>query len=441
MRTAFRLLPALLICASPAFADAPGYWPQWRGPTGQGYANDDRVPLEWSATKNLLWKTKLPGAGHSTPIIWGDRAFLTCCNTNGSQRWIVCVNAKSGEIVWEKIVYKGGPDQTYTATSNHATASCVTDGKYVYAFFGTPGIYCYDFAGNRIWHHSFGIFTSQQGWGVGASPVLFDDLVIQNCDNDFPDFVPKGVNPKDCALPNLVALNKTTGNIVWQTPRNQGRGFSTPVLIPTPNGRTDLVLNGPLGVWGYDPKTGKEQWHCDRHPEEDNNKFGEPMPLFRGDTMFAAAGRDKGYLQAIRLGGEGDVTKSGLEWEVRRPGVRDVGSGILTGDYLIYADGKNGLISTHDIKTGKQLFSQSPPGARGKGGAAFYASPIQIQGKVLCLHSSGIAFVLDPGPELKIVRKNTLSDGTDFCASPAIADGKLYLRSQTHLYCIGQKKD
>jgi outer membrane protein assembly factor BamB len=440
MRTHFLLAPALFVLAAPALADGPGYWPQWRGPTGQGYATDDKVPLEWSATKNLLWKTKLPGAGHSTPIIWGDRAFLTCANADGSERRVVCVNTKTGEIAWEKLASKGISEKTH-ATSSHATGSCVTDGTYVYAFFGTPGIYCYDFGGKQIWHHSFGVFTSEANWGVGASPVLYDNLVIQNCDNDFPDFVPKGINPKDCAPASLVALNKATGDVVWTTPRNQGRGFSTPVLIAGPGGRVDLVLNGPRGVWGYDPKTGKELWHCDRHPDLENNRFGEPMPLFTAETMYAAAGRESGYLQAIKLGGTGDVTASGLVWELPRKGVRDVGSGVLAGGYLIFADGRGATISAHDVKTGKQLFFERSAGAKGgKGDKAFYASPVLLNGKVLCLRMDGTTFVLDPGPELKVVRENVLSDGTDFSASPAIADGKMFLRSQTHLYCIGEKK-
>lgn len=419
-------------------AKGPAWWPQWRGPSGQGYVEDSRIPLEWSATKNLLWKTPLPGAGHSTPVIWGDRAFLTCANRDGSERIVLCVRTSDGKIVWNKTVYKGDPDRTH-GTNTHASPSCVTDGQRVYAFFGTPGMYCLDLNGKQLWHHAFGVFTSETGWGIGASPVLFENLVIQNCDNDGPDFAPKGVVKKDCALASIIALDKRTGSQVWETPRNQGRGFSTPVLIQAPNGRLNLVLNGPRGVWAYDPKSGTEVWRCERHPDEDNTKFGEPMPLFNKETMFTAAGRTNGYLQAIKLGGDGDITTKGLAWEIRRAGIRDVGSGVLAGDYLIYADGRGATLSAHDIKTGKQTFFERTSGAKGKGGKAFYASPVLVNGKVLCLRQDGVAFVLEPGAQLKIVRQNRLSDGTDFSASPAFADGKMFLRSQTHLYCVGTK--
>jgi outer membrane protein assembly factor BamB len=438
MRMPIRILSAalLVLTAGQLRADGPAWWPQWRGPSGQGYVDDSKAPLEWSESKNLLWKTKLPGTGHSTPIIWGDRLFLTCANDDGSERLVVCVNTGDGTIVWEKTASKGGADKTHS-TSSHATASCVTDGKFVYAFFGTPGLFCYDFAGNLVWRHSFGILTSELGWGIGASPVLFENLVIQNCDNDGPDFLPKGAGRKEAAPASLLALDKITGKVVWETQRNQGRGFGTPVVIPTPSGRIDLVLNGPLGVWGYDPKTGKELWHCSRHPDDDRNKFGEPMPLFNREMSFTAAGRESGFLQAIRLGGSDDITKSGLAWEVRRKGIRDVGSGILVNNYLIYADGRTATLSAYDIQTGKQLFFERTKAPKAK---AFYASPVFIQGKVLCLRQDGTTFVLEPGPALKIVRENVLSDGTDFSASPAFADGKMFLRSQQSLYCIAAKK-
>lgn len=430
---------AFVLLQSSVLAAGPGWWPQWRGPSGQGYVDDSRVPLEWSVNKNLLWKTPLPGSGHSTPVIWGDRAFLTCANRDGSERIVLCVRTRDGKILWNQSVYKGAPERTHQ-TNTHASPSCVTDGERVYAFFGTPGLYCFDLDGKPLWHRSFGVFTSETGWGVGASPVLFGNLVIQNCDNSGPDFAPKGVAKNDCAASELVALDKVSGKVVWRTPRNQGHGYSTPVLIPTPNDRLDLVLNGPMGVWGYDPKTGKEIWHCERHPDDERNKFGESIPVFNKELLFAPAGRESGFLQAIKLGGKGDLTNSGLVWELRRKGIRDVGSPVLVGEYLIFADGRSATLSVHDVKTGQQSYFERSPGSKGgKGGKGFYASPIVLNGKVLALRQDGVTFVLEPGAQLKIVGQNTLSDGTDFSASPAVADGRLFLRSQTHLYCVGTK--
>jgi outer membrane protein assembly factor BamB len=436
MRNLLQLLPVLFLCVSSLRAEGPAWWPQWRGPSGQGYATDSKVPLEWSATKNLLWKLKLPGAGHSTPIIWGDRIFLTCANDKlGTMRYVVCIGT-DGKPKWQReIKAEGG--QVHSATA-HATASCATDGKRVYAFFGTPGLFCYDLDGKLLWQHRFGIFTCSvsPNWGVGASPLLFEDLVIQNCDTDGADHLPPGHARTEAAPSHLVALNRETGDVVWSTPRDQGRGFSTPVLITTPAGRADLVLNGPQGVWAYDPKTGKELWHCYRHPDQDQNKFGEPLPLFANGMIYTAAGRETGYLQAMKMDGAGDISKTGLAWEVRRKNIRDVGSGILVGDYLLYADGRDGAISTHDIKNGNQNSEKTKGGRQGN---AFYSSPILLNGNILCLRQDGRMFVLEPGPEIKIVRENVLSDGTLFNASPAVADGKLYVRSQTHLYCIGTR--
>jgi outer membrane protein assembly factor BamB len=394
--------------------------------------------MQWNSSKNLLWKTALPGTGHSTPIIWGDRAFLTAANRDGSERFVLCIRTTDGKILWNKSVYKGPAERTH-GTNTHASPSCVTDGERVYAFFGTPGLFCFDLNGKQLWHHSFGLFTSETGWGIGASPVLYENLVIQNCDNNGSDLAPKGIAKKDCAAADLVALDKISGKVVWRTPRNQGHGYSTPVVIES-NGKPILALNGPMGVWAYDPKTGKELWHCYRHTDLDNNKFGEAIPAFNKDTLFAPAGRESGYLQAIKLDGSGDVTKSGIVWELPRKGIRDVGSGMLVGDYIYFADSRGATISAHDIKTGKQLFSERSAGGKaGKGGKGFYASPILLNGKVLCLRMDGVTFIVEPGPTLKIVGQNTLADGTDFSASPAVADGRLFLRSQTHLYCIATK--
>jgi outer membrane protein assembly factor BamB len=438
-------ITTLLLATASAFLDSASQpslagalpssanWAQWRGPSGQGYCDDTRVPLTWSNTQNLLWKRALPGRGNSSPIVWGDRIFLTASGSDGGERHVLCVQSDNGKILWQQLASKGvEPGRTH-AWNGYASASCATDGTHVYAFFGTPGLFCYDFDGKLIWKHSFGIFTADTGWGSAASPFLFEDLVIQNCDNDGPAGLPSG-RPADEAAPMaLVAVDKATGKVRWQTKRDQGKGWSTPLLIPMPDGRRDLVLNGPHGVWGYDPRTGQERWHCERHKGSEQALFGEPLPAFTGDTLYAASGRP-GPLQAIRLGATGDITKSDILWDVRRPGgSRDVASPIVWGDYLYIGD-RQPQLSCYDRKTGKLLYKERI------GSRPLCASPVAIQGKLLFLIEDGTMLVVEPGSQFKVTARNKLSDGTEFRASPAIVDGRMFLRSQSHLYCIGEKK-
>ncbi|MCI0462709.1 MAG: PQQ-binding-like beta-propeller repeat protein [Gemmataceae bacterium] len=428
--SSFAESPSRLSSAIPA--KAPPNWTFWRGPSGQGYTEDAHVPLTWSDTQNLLWRTALPGQGNSSPIVWGDRIFLTAFGQGGDERYVLCVRAADGQLLWQQLASRGVRDRRTHPWNGYASPSCTTDGTYVYAFFGTPGLFCYDFDGKLIWQHSFGIFTTSTGWGTGASPFLFEDLVIQNCDNDGPAGLPPGTRAEDAAPMALVALDKATGQERWRTPRDQGKGWSTPLLIPTPEGRVDLVLNGPYGVWGYDPRTGKEIWHCERHKGNEKAQFGEPLPAFNQDTLFAASGRP-GPMQAIRLGGRGDVTRTHIVWDVVRKGSRDVASPIVAGDYLYAAD-RYGFLSAHDVKTGRILFRER------LGSKPFSASPLRVQGKLLFLMEDGQMFVVEPGPTLNIVGRNRLSDDTEFRASPAVVDGRMYLRSQGHLYCIGAKQ-
>jgi outer membrane protein assembly factor BamB len=440
-----RLLASVLfasLCIGAPAADAPtpaspkgdAYWPQWRGPSGQGYCDDTRVPLTWGEQENLLWKTKLPGAGNSSPVVWGDRIFLTASSPKGEERLVLCVSATDGKVLWQQVASKGvEPGRTHE-WNGYASASCATDGKYVYASFGTPGLFCYDIEGKLIWKHTFGIFTSLEGWGTAASPFLHEDLVIQNCDNDGPQGLPPGHKPEEAAPQALVALDKKTGEIRWTTPRNQGRGFSTPRLIALEKGRVDLVLNGPLGVWGYDPKTGKELWHCNRTAPQEQARFGEPMPVSNGDTLFVLSGRP-GPCQALRFPGTGDVTRTHVLWQDIRRGHRDVSSPILWED-KVYAADRYGKLSCYDLKTGKELYNQK------LGNAQSLSSPIAVRGKLLFLMDNGETAVVEPGATLKVAGRNRLGDGTplDFGASPAVADGKLFLRSQSYLYCVGEKK-
>ena len=429
------LVLVLLLAVVPVRAEDAS-WPNWRGPTMQGHANDSRVPLVWGEKKNLAWKTPLPGSGNSTPIIWGERIFLTAASANGEERYVFCVNASDGKIVWKQTASKGvQPGKTH-GWNGFASPSCTTDGKHVYAFFGTPGLFCYDMDGKKVWEHRFGVFTSETGWGTAASPFLFEDLVIQNCDNDGPGAL-RGNTPGETAAPEaLVALDKTTGAVVWSTPRNQGRGFSTPCLIPTVQGRLDLVLNGPKGVWGYDPSTGKERWHCDRSDPDELARFGEPMPVFDSHALFVVSGRP-GPCQAIQMPDSGNVTRTHVLWKSVRKGHRDVGSPILV-DGRIYSVDSKATLSCTDFKTGKEIYNERL--SQGKGQAL--ASPVFVHGKLLFVLDDGVTIVVEPGPKFKVVERNRLGKGgaLDFGASPAIANGRLFLRSQSYLYCIAEAK-
>lgn len=433
---------ALLTAADSCRADSPAAvkgaaaeWHQWRGPSGQGYVEDARVPLTWSENANVLWKTPLPGRGNSTPIVWGNRVFLTAAAKDGKERYVLCIRTDDGKVLWhERAAKEEHPGKSHDWNC-WASASCTTDGARVYAFFGTSGLFCYDMNGKLLWRQRFGIFTSEAGWGTAASPFLYDDLVIQNCDNDGPMWLPPGHKPEEAAPAALVALDQQTGKVRWQTPRDQGRGFGTPRLLTLKSGRQDLVLNGPLGVWAYEPTTGKERWHCERSDPNDRARFGEPMPVSNGEVLFAPSGRD-GPFQAIRLGGSGDVTKTHLIWQVIRKGHRDVSSQILANN-LIFAADKDGVFTCHDPANGTMLFAKRVNAGRS------LASPIMVRGKLLYLLGTGTTVVMEPDRTFKEVGRNQLGEGNelDFEASPAVAHGRLFLRSQTHLYCIGEKKN
>ncbi len=420
------LAPTLLARPEAPARPAPANWAQWRGPTGDGHSADADVPLVWGEKNNLLWKVPLPGAGNSTPIVWGDRIFLTAAGPRGAERLVLCLRAGDGALLWKRTAAKGVPFERTHSWNGYASPSCATDGERVYAFFGSAGLFCYDFEGKQLWRHSFGRIVSRTGWGTGASPFLFEDTVIQNCDNDGgPNAAPQA----------LVALDRRTGAVRWSTPRNQGQGFSTPRLMTVAGGRVDLVLNGPDGLWGYDPRTGKERWRCVRHDPRGQGKYGEPLPVGDDRHLFVLSGRTGPY-QVLRLPGEGDVTETHVVKEAPRRR-RDVASPLLV-DGLVYCVDRDGLLTCFELASGKELYAQRVS----KGGKAL-ASPVLVRGKVLCLLDDGTTVVIRPGRKLEVVGRNKLGTGTalDFGASPAVAGGRLYLRSQSHLYCVGAKKD
>jgi outer membrane protein assembly factor BamB len=429
----FAAVPALALLVLPLAArdtdgtkPSTGTWTQLRGPTGQGYIDDAKVPLEWSEEKNVLWKAELPGMGNSSPMIWGDRIFLTSASEGGADRFVICARASDGKILWQKTAASGLQVERTHGWNGYASPSCAVDGSHVVAFFGTPGVFCYDFEGKELWNKKLGIFVSKAGWGTAASPFIYEDTVILNCDND---------GGPGAAPAALLALETKTGKVRWSTPREQGRGFSTPRLLKNTNGRIDLVLNGPLGMWGYDPKTGKELWQCRRSDPKDQMRFGEPLPVDDGERLFVLSGRT-GPFQIVKMPDHGDVTATHVLYTGTRAGHRDVSSPMLWKDRVYQIDIK-GVMSYFDLKSGKEIY-RAPVQKRE---CKSLASPITVRGKLLWLLDDGTTIVVQPGDKPTIVSRNKLGQGKslDFGASPAVVNGRLYVRSQTHLYCIGEK--
>jgi len=408
----YPILVAAVFIGLGACLHADTNWPSWRGPEASGHARE-KLPTQWTA-KTVVWRTQLPGSGQSSPIIWGDRIFLTSALEQGKKRLVFCVDRLKGNILWQHEAWSGEPEKSHHM-NGWASSTCVTDGQRVVAFFGKGGIHCYSVEGKPLWSRDLGSFEGP--WGTSACPIILGDLVIQNCD---------ALNNA-----NLIALDKKTGKTVWQTPRprpDRG-GWSTPVLIQA-NQRAELVLNGEAAVKGYDPLSGKELWSCKSFAGR-----GEPTVAPGKDLVYVVNGL-AGDIYAVRPGGSGDVTQSNIAWHTPRKGGRDQPSPILVGKYLLVAN-MGGLTSCYDAGSGEELWKERLSGA-------FTASPIAAGGLAYFLNEAGETFVIEPGPKLKVVAENSLGTrkqgkgGEVFRASPGVSAGQIFIRSQTHLYCVGK---
>lgn len=385
-------------------------WPRWRGPDQNGHSAETDLPVTWAAD-NIVWKTALPGVGQSSPIIWGDRIFLTSELGNGQERLVFCVDRKSGQILWKQSAWKGTPERSH-AMNGWASASCVTDGEIVVAFFGIGGIHAYSVDGKPLWSHDLGKFESP--WGVAACPVIVDQLVIQNCDAD-----------KDA---QLIAFDKQTGKEAWKTKRRDHRGWSTPIVVNAGQ-RRELVLNGDEGVQAYDPATGKELWFCSSPKGR-----GEPTVTPAGDLLCVVNGLAGGAFYAIKPGGDGDVSATHRAWSTPRLGARDTPSPIVVGPYIIVSD-MSGVATCYDQADGHIYWKERLSGK-------YSGSPIAANGLVYIVNEAGTTTVIKPGPKLEIVAQNSLpAAGSEiFRASPTPCGGQMFIRSTTVLYCVGPKK-
>lgn len=388
-------------------AQAEARWPRWRGPRGDGHSAEKNLPVRWDAS-NVLWKAALDGGGESSPIVWDDKIFLTTAGKDGRRRSTLCLALHDGSVLWEKAIEYNGELEQLHKLNTYASPTCATDGEVVVAFFGNAGLHAYTLDGRPLWSKPLGTFDNI--WGPAASPVIVDDLVIQNGDADSDAF--------------LAAFDKRTGQEAWRVPRPNHRGWSTPVLIEA-DGRRELVLNGHEGVAAYDPASGKLLWSCRGFAGR-----GEPTAT-PGDALVYLVNGLAGDVYAVAPGGAGDVTESRMRWHTPRKVGRDLPSPILMDNFLLVAS-MGGVLVGYDATSGSQLWTDRLQGN-------FSASPIAAGGRAYFQAEDGAVVVIEATSRLQRVARNTIDADPDeiFRATPAPCEGRLLLRSDRALYSIG----
>lgn len=395
-------------------------WPAWRGPNGDGVSTETALPLTWSTTENVKWSVALPGPGNSTPIVWGDRVFLT--QAVEKRRTLMCFDRKKGDLLWQEGPTWEGAEKTH-ATNPYCSASPVTDGERVVAWFGPAGVYCWDMKGAQQWKVDLG--PQDHIWGWAASPVLLGDLCIVN------------FGPGDRSF--LVALKKQTGEELWRTevpPPNVWEGpgagqkwtgsWATPVVLKTAQGN-QLVMGYPGAVRGYDPATGKELWHCDGL-----NPLVYADPLIADDIVVGMGGFG-GSALAVRLGGSGDLTPQRL-WQQKSSPQR-IGSGVFK-DGMVYMTNATGVVQCFDPKTGAVVWQERPKTPSNR--ASSWSSLVLSGDRLYLVNQASETAVLKAGPKFEQLAANVL-DGAMSNSSVAVSNGDLFIRTHKHLWCIGAK--
>ncbi|HVX60939.1 MAG TPA: PQQ-binding-like beta-propeller repeat protein [Pirellulales bacterium] len=409
----------LAVCFSGASIAMAEDWPCWRGPRGDGSSEEAGVPTRWDGAKgeNIAWKVEIPGKGHASPIIHGDRIFLVSCVEADHDRVLFSLDRKTGKMLWRRSVLKS-PLEKKHALNSYASSTPATDGELVYVTFleGTQqgeakganmAVAAYDYDGNRKWLVRPGPFSSVHGYC--SCPVLFEDKVIVNGDHDGDAY--------------LVALDRQTGEIAWKTPReNKTRSYSTPIIRDI-DGRTQMILSGSLSVASYDPRTGSRHWIIDGPTEQ----FVASM-VYNGKYLFMTAGFPEHHILAIRPDGRGNVTDTHIVWRTKE-NTSYVPSPVAVGDYfLIVSDA--GIASCYEAETGRRAWKQ-------RIGPHYSASLVSANGLAYFLSDEGKMTIVKPGQEYEAVAVNEL--GEPCYASPAISRSQIFLRAEKHLYAIGQE--
>jgi outer membrane protein assembly factor BamB len=428
-------LPALTLAASLAGAAAVAadpaaeqFWPQWRGPLGTGEAPHADPPLTWSETNNVKWKTILPGEGDSTPIVWGGRVFLLAAIPTGSnaaapagpqapteiyQFVVLCLDRASGKILWQQVARQEAPHEGHQENNTFASASPVTDGRRLLAFFGSRGLHCYDLEGHLQWEKDFGKMKTKMGFGEGASPALWGESVVVNWDQEGDDFI--------------AALDTASGRELWRTPRDEATGWSTPLIVEC-NGQRQVIVNATKKVRAYDLATGKEVWSCSGQTAN-----AIPSPVAALGVVYLTSGFRGSALQAIRLGRQGDLTGTDAVLWSHSKNTPYVPSPLLTDNFLYVISGNDAIVSCFDPRNGQVYFEHE----RLEGVHAVYASPVAARDRVYVLSREGACVVLKRGPEPVVLAINKVDDDHSD-ASLALVDKDLFLRTRHSLYCLSQ---
>lgn len=435
----FLFFVSTLACAGEAPAETEN-WPQYRGAKSDGLGAGATLPETWSETENVVWKTRVPGWGWSSPIVWGNRVFVTSAvgekelptphvggypgghlRQDDVHRWMLyCLDFASGKIVWEFQAHQGIPPMERHPRNSFASETPVTDGEHVYAYFANIGLFCCSLDGKKVWERRYEACPMRDGWNTGTSPVVHGDRVFIQNDNDKESF--------------LEAIDKQTGTLLWHVAREERSTWSTPYVWETGT-RNELVTIGSNKIRSYDPAGGKVLWEL-----RGTSGLVSLMPLEKEGLLYVGAGYHYGPLYAIRPGAAGDISLKGDEnsnesiaWHQRRASSIHPCYLISGGRLSVLYD--SGLFATYDAKTGAEII---PRQRLNTGGGRFYASPWAYNGRIFLLNENGDTWVLEDGREFKMLGKNSLGDVA--WATPAIAHGSLFIRTYANLFRL-QKTD
>jgi PQQ-like domain len=443
----FRNVLTISACLLAGVSLSAQHWPAFRGANASGVADGTPTAMKWNTAtnENVAWKTPVPGVAISSPIVWGDRVFVSTAissdpnqsirtglygdvepvNDSSKHTWrLLAIDKKSGKVLWDKVAYEGIPKTKRHPKSSQASATPVTDGRRVIVSFGSEGLYAYDFDGKQLWKKDLGVlnagwfFDPDYEWGIGSSPIIYKNMVIVQCDIQRHSFI--------------AAFDVDTGKEIWRTDRDEIPSWSTPTIFEA-NGKAELVTQATTFTRGYDPITGKELWKY-----SGNSEIAIPTPIIGPGFVIITNGyRGVQPIFAVKPGATGDITlkdnatKSDfVSWSTKRGGPY-IPTPLIYGDQLYVLN--NGVLTAYKVATGEPIYQKRLGGT----GGAFSASPVAADGKIYCASEDGDVFVIKAGPEYEELAKNSM--GEVVMATPAISDGLIIVRGGKNVYGIKAK--